>query len=115
MDLMVIIAADLSSQDIKLSNLKTIKNGWFRRKKNELHVSSEFEIVIQPLLFVGHRINDRVIEREGRLLGDGFKNDEISLRKRCSRLTVSHCQNTEVLLAISKSCCHHRYTAKSAS
>src|SRR5437773_4999565 len=100
MDVIEIIAAYLASWHINPADLEPIDGRRFRWEQNALNVSRDFEVVIQPFLFVSHRINDRVVERKGRLLGDGFKNEKISLRKRRIPRTVRQCQNAEVLVTI---------------
>src|SRR4029077_14383917 len=115
MDVIEIITAYLAGWHINAANLEPIDGRRFRWEQDALNVSRDFEVVIQPFLFVRHGVNDRVIERKGRLLGDGFKNDKISLRKRRTHWTVGHCENTEVLVAISERCGHDRHAAKRAS
>src|ERR1043166_3539452 len=107
MDVIEIIAAYLASWHIKPADFEAINGRRFRREQDALNVSRDFEIMIQPFLFVRHRINDRVVESKGRLLGDRFENDKISLRKRRTHWTVCHRENTEVLVAISERCGHH--------
>jgi hypothetical protein len=81
MDVIEIIAADLASWHVNPADLEAVDGRRFRWKQDALDVSSDFEVVIQPFLFVRHRINDRVIERKSRLLCNRLKNDKISLRK----------------------------------
>src|SRR5262249_25238860 len=102
MNVIEIIAAYLASWHINPADLKAVDGRRFRWEQNALNVSGDFEVVIQPFLFVRHRINDRVVECKGRLLSDRFKNDKIGPRKRRTHWTVGHCQNAEVLLAISE-------------
>src|SRR6476619_7017398 len=100
MDVIEVITAYLASWHISPADLESIYGRRFRWEQDALNVSRDFEVVIQPFFFVRHRINDRVVERKGRLLGDGFKNDKISLRKGRTHRTVGDRQNTEVLVAI---------------
>ena len=53
-----------------------------RRQQDALNVARDLQIVIEPLLFIRFRVDDRVVEREGRLLGDRFEDDEIARRER---------------------------------
>src|SRR5262249_10672494 len=115
MDVIEIVAAYLASWHVNPADLEPIDGRRFRWEQDTLNVSRDFEIVIQPFFFVCHRINDRVVERKGGLLGDGFKNNKIGLRKGATLRTVGHRQNTEVLIAILKRCTHERHAAKSAS
>jgi len=114
-DVIEIIAAHLPSWHINPADLETIDGRRFRWKQDTLNVSRDFEVVIQPFLFVRHRINDRVVERKSRLLGNGFKNDKISLGKRRAHWTVGDRQNTEILVSILERRSHDRKAAKSAS
>ena len=59
-----------------------------------------FKIVIEPLLFVRFRVDDRVVKREGRLLGDRFENDEIALGEGRARGAVAEREHSHVLLAV---------------
>src|SRR5262245_22272043 len=115
MDIIEIIAAYLARWHINPADLESIDGGRFGWQQNALNVSRDFKVVIQPLFFVRHRVNDRVVKRKGRLLGNGLKNDKISLRKRHTLWTVGQRQNTEILLAILERCCHDRHATKSAS
>src|SRR5262249_42167979 len=115
MDVIKIIAAYLASWHINPADLETIDGRRFRWEQDALDVSRDFEIVIEPFFFVRHRINDRVVERKTGLLGNGIKDDKISLRKRRTLRTVGQRQNAEILFAILQRCCHDRHTAKSAS
>src|SRR5262245_20878700 len=115
MDVIEIIAAYLASWHIQTADFEPIDGRGLRWKQDTLNVTRDFEVVIQPFLFVRHRINDRVVERKGGLLGNGFENDKISLRKRHTLWTIGQRQNTEILLAISERRGHHRYAAKGAS
>src|SRR5260370_5218211 len=80
-DVIKIIAADLARRHVHPADLKPTDARRFGWKKNALNVARDFKVVIESLLFVRLRINNRVVERECRLLGDRFKNDEIVLRK----------------------------------
>src|SRR6266513_1012094 len=102
MNVIEIITAYLASWHINPADLEPIDGRRFGWEQDALNVSRDLEVVFLPFLFVSHRINDRVVDRKGRLPGDGFKNDKISLRKGSTRWTVGHCKNTEVLLAISE-------------
>src|SRR6266480_4327202 len=115
MNVIEIITAYLASWHINPADLEPIDGRRFRWEQDALNVSRDFEVMIQPFLFVRHRINDCVLERKSRLLGDGFKIDKISLQKRLTHWIVSPCHNTEVLLAISERCGYHRHAAKGAS
>ena len=58
------------------------------------------QIVIEPLLFVRFRINDRVIKRESRLLGDRFEHDEIARVKGRAHRAVANREYAHVLLSV---------------
>ena len=78
-DIIEIIAADLSRRNVDSADLEAVDPGRFRRKQNALNITRDLKIVIEPLLFVRFRIDDRVVKGESRLLGNRFKNDEIAL------------------------------------
>src|SRR5262245_40337349 len=115
MDVIEIIAAYLASGHINPADLEPVDGRRFRWEQDALNVSRDFEVVVQPFFLVRHRINDGVVERKGRLLGNRLKHDKISLRKRHTLWTVGYRQNTEILLAILERCCHDRHAAKGAS
>src|SRR5438105_5133016 len=115
MDVIEIIAAYLAGRHVDAADLKSINGRCLRGEQNSLNVPCNFKIVIQSLLFVGHRIDDGVVERKGRLLSDRFKNDEVSLRERCTHRAISECQDTQILLSIAKRCRHDGSTTKCAA
>ena len=81
-DVIEIIAADLACRNIDSADFEAVDRRRLRREQNALNVTRDFQIVIEPFLFVRLGINDGVVKREGGLLGDRFENDEIALRKR---------------------------------
>src|SRR5262245_24563973 len=115
MDVIKIIAAYLASWHINPADLEPIDGRRFRWEQDALNVSRDFEVVIEPFFFVRHRVNDRVVERKGRLFGDRLKNDKVSLRKWRTHRTVGQRQNTQVLLTILERGGHYGHAAKSAS
>ena len=113
MDVIEIIAAHLAGWHIDAANLKSV-DGWrFGRKQNTLNITRDLKIVVQPLLFVRHRIDDGVIERKGRLLGDRFKNHKVALRKRRAHRAIREGEDTQVLFSVGERCGHDRRSAKS--
>ena len=78
-DIIEIIAADLACRNVDPADFEAVDDGRFAGKEDALNVARDFEIVIEPFLFVRFRINDGVVKREGGLLGDRFENDEIAL------------------------------------
>src|SRR5262245_51624522 len=100
MDIIEIVAAYLASGHINPADLEPIDGRRFGWEQDALNVSRDFEVVIQPLFLVRHRINDGVVERKGRLLGNGLKDDKVSLRKRHTPGAVGQRQDAEILLAI---------------
>src|SRR5205807_8326281 len=80
-DVIKVIAANLARWDVHPANFKSVHLRRFRRKKDALNVARDFQIVIEPLLFVRLGINDGVVKRERRLLGYRFENDKIVLRE----------------------------------
>ena len=66
------------------------------------------QVVIEALLLVRLRIDDRVVKREGRLLGDRFEDDEIALRERRARRPVAEREHAHVLLSVKQRRDHDR-------
>src|SRR5207245_1593866 len=77
MDVIKIIAAYLPGWHVDAADLKSINGRRLGWEQDTLNVARDFEVMIEPLLFIRHRINDRVVERKGGLFGDGFKDNEI--------------------------------------
>ena len=82
------------------ADLEAVDRRRFARKKDALDVARDLQVVIEPLLFVRFRIDDRVVEREGRLLGDRFEDDEIARRKGGARRAVGQREHAHVLLPV---------------
>ena len=99
-DVIEIIAAHLARRNIDPAISKPLNGRRFCRKQNALNVARDFEIVIEPLLFVRLGVNDRVVKREGGLLGDRFENDEIALGKGRAHRAVPEREHAHVLLAV---------------
>ncbi len=77
-DVIEIIAADVARGNVDPADLESLDDRRFARQQDALNVSRDLEVMIEPLLFVRFRINDGVVERESRLLGDRFEDDEIA-------------------------------------
>src|SRR5204863_7543479 len=110
-----IVAAYLAGWHIDAADLKSINRRRFRREQNSLNVPGDLQVMIQTLLFVSHGVNDRVVERKGRLLGKGFKNDEVPLRKRHTHRAVGERQYAEILVSIPERRRHNGLRAKCAA
>ena len=100
MNVIEIIAAHLAGGHINAADLKSVNGRRFGWKQNTLNVPCDFEIVVEPLLFVRHRVDDGVVEGKSGLLGDRFKNDEIALRKCRTYGTIGEGENTQVLISV---------------
>src|SRR5438132_1165388 len=87
-DVIKIIAANLARRHVHATNLKSVYDRGFGRKKNPLDVARDRQVVIESLLFVRLRINNRIVKRECRLLGDRFEDDKIVLRERGTHSAV---------------------------
>ena len=74
--------------------------GGLRRKKDALNVARDLQVVIEPFLFVRLRIDDRVVKRESRLLGDRFEDDKIARGKWRAHRAVGHREHAHVLSAV---------------
>ena len=94
MNVIEIITAHLAGRHVDAANLKSVDSRRFSRKQNTLNVTRDLEIMVEPLLFVGHRIDDGVIESKSRLFGDGFKHDEIALREWRALGAISEREHT---------------------
>src|SRR5207244_8111290 len=81
LDIIKIIAADLARGHVDSADLKSVHVGRFSWKQNALNVARDFQVVVEPLLFVRLGINDGVVERERRLLGERFETDERRFRE----------------------------------
>ena len=88
LDVIKIIAAYLAGGHIKAADLKSVNGRRFGGKQNSLNIARDFEIVVESLLFIRHRVDNSVIESKGGLLGDRFKNNEIALRKWWGQGTI---------------------------
>ena len=64
--------------------------------------------MIKPLLFIRLRVNDRVVKREGRLLGDRFENDKITRGKGPAHRAVANREHAHVLLTVKQRRRHQR-------
>ena len=80
-DVIEIIAAHLARGHIDAADLEAVHRRRFCRQQDALNVARDLKVVIQPLLFVRLRVDDRVVEREGRLFGNRFEDDKVALRK----------------------------------
>src|SRR5439155_714273 len=67
---------------------------------------------IESLLFVRLRINNRVVKRECRLLGDRFEDDKIVLRERGTHSAVGKSEHPHVLFRVEKRRHHYRSRAE---
>src|SRR5262249_43943678 len=103
-----VVAAHLVGGNIDAVDIET-RGGWrFGRQKNALNVARNSEVMIEAFFLVRLRIDDGVVERESRLLGDRFKNYKITLRKPLTISTVRDTEHTHVLSAVLKRANHHR-------
>ena len=78
-DVIEIIAAHLARGHIDAADLEAVHRRRFCRQQYALNVARDLEVVIESLLFVRLRIDNRVIEREGRLFGNRFEDDKVAL------------------------------------
>src|SRR5438067_3850756 len=95
-DVVKVIAADLPRWNIETGNLETGNVRRFFRKQNSLNVARDFEIVIEPLLFIRFGVNASVVEGEGGLLVDRFVDDKITRREWRARRSVANRQPAHV-------------------
>src|SRR3954454_7317593 len=65
LDVVEVIAAHLPRRNVETADFKTFYNRRFSWKQDPLNVARDFEIVVEPLLLVRFRVNDRIVEREG--------------------------------------------------
>ena len=100
-DVVEVIAAHLTRRHIDPANLKPVYGRCFGWKQNTLNISCDFKVVIEPLFFVRHRVDNGVVKSKSGLFGDRFKNDEIGLRKWRTRGAIRESENTEVLISVS--------------
>ena len=78
LDVIEVIAADLTRRHINSTDLKPIYGGCFGGEEDALNVSRDFEVVIETFFFIRFRVDDGVVKREGGLLGDRFEDNEIA-------------------------------------
>src|SRR5437879_10626550 len=73
LDVIKIIAADLARGHVDSADLKSVHVGRFSWKQNALNVARDFQVVVEPLLFVrlGIRSEERRVGKECR--GGGWK------------------------------------------
>ena len=65
--------------NVDSADLESLDDRRFARQQDALNVARDLEIVIEALFLIRFRVNDGVVEREGRLLGDRFEDNEIAL------------------------------------
>src|SRR5438045_9768275 len=95
-----VMAAELRRWNIETGNLETGNVRRFFRKQNSLNVARDFEIVIEPLLFIRFGVNDGVVEGKGGLLGDRFEDDKITRREWRAHRAVANHEPANVLFAL---------------
>src|SRR5215831_2964667 len=79
LDIIEIISAHLPGWDIEAADFESAYRWRLCRQEHALNVPCNLQIVVKPFLFVSLGINDRVIERESRLLRDRLENDKVTL------------------------------------
>ena len=72
-----------------------------------MDVARDRQVVIESLLFVRLRINNRIVKRECRLLGDRFEDDKIVLREGGTHSAVGKSEHAHVLFRVEKRRHHH--------
>ena len=102
-----VITADLTGRNIDSADLKSVHCRSFSGQQDALDVARNFEVVIEPFLFVRLRIDNGVVKSKSRLLGNGFEHHKITLRERCAHRATGQCEHAHVLFTVKQRADHH--------